>query len=58
MCYYLQEKGLLVKFYHQFRARWRQDPSGYETLKRILSEGDMRTFKRKWETFVLRLRFP
>ncbi len=58
LCYYLQEKELLVKFYHQFRARCRQDPGGYETLKRVLGEKDMKAFKRKWEAFVLRLRFP
>jgi hypothetical protein len=58
LCYYLQEKELLVKFYHQFRARFRQDPGGYETLKRVLGEKDMKAFKRKWEAFVLRLRFP
>jgi hypothetical protein len=58
LCYYLQEKELLVKFYHQFRARYRQDPGGYETLKQILGDRDMKTFKRKWEAFILRLRFP
>jgi hypothetical protein len=56
LCYYLQEQGLLVKFYHQFVAAAEQDPTGYETLKRVLGDGDMNAFKKKWETFVLGLR--
>jgi hypothetical protein len=56
LCYYLQEKGLLVKFYHQFVADAQRDPTGYATLKRVLGENDMDAFKRKWETFMLGLR--
>jgi hypothetical protein len=56
VCYYLQEKGLLVKFYHQFVADAQRDPTGFETLKRVLGEKDMEAFKRKWEKFVLGLR--
>lgn len=56
LCYYLQEKGLLVKFYHGFAANVKRDPTGYETLKRVLGETDMQAFKKKWEKFVLGLR--
>ena len=56
LCYYLQEKGLLVKFYHQFVAGVEGDPTGYATLKGVLGENDMDSFKRKWEKFVLGLR--
>jgi hypothetical protein len=55
LCYYLQEKGLLVKFYKQFHARRDKDPSGYETLRAVLRESDMDQFKRKWERYVLQL---
>ena len=55
LCYYLQEKGLLVKFYNQFRARQKNDPSGFQTLKAVLGESDMDQFKRKWEKYVLGL---
>ena len=55
LCYYLQEKGLLVKFYKQFRANHEKDPSGFETLKAVLRESDMDQFKRKWERYVLQL---
>ena len=36
LCYYLQEKGLLVKFYHAFHKNREDDPNGYDTLKEIL----------------------
>jgi tRNA/tmRNA/rRNA uracil-C5-methylase (TrmA/RlmC/RlmD family) len=57
LCYYLQEKNLLKKFYHQFHANWEKDPTGIETLKQVLGESDMDAFKKKWERFVLRLKF-
>jgi hypothetical protein len=57
LCYYLQEKGLLVKFYREFSANAAKDPTGYETLQRVLGEKDMALFQKKWEKFVLKLRF-
>src|SRR6266404_81115 len=56
LCYYLQEKGLLVKFYHHFVAGAGHDPTGFATLKRVLDEKDMEAFKKKWEKFVVGLR--
>ena len=61
LLYYLQQRGLLRKYYHQFRKNVRQDPSGYNTLKQILdieSEAGMDKFQKDWEAWVLRLRFP
>jgi hypothetical protein len=58
LCFYLQEKGLLVKFYREFTAHAKEDPTGFNTLKRVLGEDDMRAFKKKWEKFVLALRSP
>jgi hypothetical protein len=55
LCYYLQQKGLLVKFYREFVARQKEDPSGYATLRRILGVRDMNAFKVKWEKYVLSL---
>ena len=57
LCYYLQEKGLLVRFYKEFRAARAADPSGYETLKSVLGEQDMAAFKVRWEAFVSGLVF-
>src|SRR6185503_14499949 len=56
LCYYLQEKGLLVKFYREFTANTKTDPTGYITLQRVLGERDMDAFKKKWEKFILGLR--
>jgi hypothetical protein len=58
LCYYLQEEGLLVKFYREFHAHADSDPTGYETLKGVLRAEDMDKFKRRWEAFVLTLSFP
>ena len=57
VCYYLQEKKLLVKFYKQFHARQSADPSGFQTLKAVLGESDMDQFQRRWERFVLGLTY-
>ncbi|MBI1900854.1 MAG: C39 family peptidase [Planctomycetia bacterium] len=57
LCYYLQENGLLVKYYHAFRKNVKDDPTGYETLKETLGASDMRKFQAEWEDFVSRLKF-
>jgi len=56
LCYYLQQKGLLVKFYQEFVKNQNSDPSGFKTLQRVLGEPDMDVFKTNWEKFVLGLR--
>ncbi len=58
LCYYLQEKGLLHKFYHQFHKNVATDPSGYETLQAVLGKPDMKAFQKQWEAYVTQLRFP
>lgn len=57
LCYYLQEHGLLVRFYRAFHRNVASDPSGYATLKSILREEDMVEFQKRWKDFVLTLRF-
>jgi len=57
LCYYLQERGLLKKYYRQFHANRENDPTGYETLQEVLGRRDMAEFQREWEAFVLKLRF-
>jgi hypothetical protein len=56
LCYYLQEKGLLAQYYHEFAANAKRDPTGYSTLQRVLGETDMEKFMQKWEKFLLALR--
>jgi hypothetical protein len=58
LCYYLQEKGLLIKFYRAFVAARADDPTGYRTLQATLGEEDMAAFQEKWERFVAKLTFP
>jgi hypothetical protein len=57
-CYYLQEKGLLTRFYKEFTAHAKDDPTGYRTLVRVLDEKDMAAFQKRWQAFVMKLRFP
>lgn len=57
LCYYLQQNGLLAKFYREFHAHQKEDASGYITLRRILGPRiNMNVFQKQWETFVLGLR--
>ena len=61
LCYYLQEQGLLVKYYAAFVKSAAADPTGYETLKAVLGltrDDEMDAFRRRWEQWVLTLRFP
>lgn len=56
LCYYLQEKGLLVKYYHTFVKNADKDPTGYQTLQTLLQERDMNAFQQRWEKYVLGLK--
>ena len=53
----LQERGLLIKYFHQFRKNVDKDPGGYETLKEILGRDDIATFQKEWQVYVSKLRF-
>jgi hypothetical protein len=55
LLYYLQQKGLLTKFYRDVFAHHRTDPTGYQTLRKTLGVVDMRVFTRRWQKFVLSL---
>jgi len=55
LCYYLQQRGLLVKYYREFVNHQKDDSSGYKTLVRVLAIRDVAAFKRRWEKFVLGL---
>lgn len=55
LCFYLQQRGQLRNFYHQFHASQKTDPTGYRTLQKILGVTDMNAFKLKWEKYVLSL---
>lgn len=57
LCYYLQEKGLLRKYYHAFRKNAHNDPTGYDTLMKVLEITDMDAFQKHWEEFVMGLKY-
>lgn len=57
LCYYLQERGLLQKFYNAFRKNVAEDPSGLKTLKLILQEEDLDDFQLRWQESVMKLKF-
>ena len=61
LCLYLQEAGVLRQFYKDFVKNQKTDPTGYETLTKTLAglgEKDMVAFRKKWETWVLGLKYP
>ncbi len=58
LCFYLQEKGLLKKYYQQFLANRNTDPTGYQTLQKILGNPDMKKFQADWQNWILKLDFP
>jgi hypothetical protein len=57
LCYYLQQQGKLREFYHEFRKNAAKDPTGRDTLSEVLGEKDLDAFKKRWEAYVLKLRF-
>lgn len=57
LCYYLQEHGKLRAYYHAFVRNAADDPSGYATLQQVLGERDMEDFQKRWEKYVLELRY-
>jgi hypothetical protein len=56
LCYYLQEKGALRRFYQEFLAKQKEDPSGLKSLQKVLGEPDMEAFKTRWEKYVMGLK--
>jgi hypothetical protein len=58
LAYYLQEKDLLIRYYQAFRDNVATDPTGYQTLQKILAQPDMQAFQQQWQSWVLTLQFP
>lgn len=58
LMYYLQEQGLLRRFYAAFRAARAKDPTGYATLIEVLGATDLPAFQRRWERYVGALSYP
>ena len=58
LCYHLQERGLLERYFREFVAGAKDDPSGAKTLRRVLGEDDLEAFRKKWEAEMLELHYP
>lgn len=57
LCLYLQEHGLLQRFYRTFAEDQENDPTGYQSLRAILG-GEVEAHEREFEEFIRALRFP
>ena len=57
LVYYLQDKNLLRDYYRRFVKSHQKDPTGLETLKRVVGAKDIAAFQRRWERYVLGLRY-
>jgi hypothetical protein len=55
LCYYLQQRGLLRKYFHAFKRNAKDDPSGYKTLVATLGSPDMDAFQKVWQGYVITL---
>ncbi|MCK9459768.1 MAG: C39 family peptidase [Proteobacteria bacterium] len=56
ICYYLQQRGLLVDFYHAFYEARGEDPTGYRTLLHVLGGGSAEEIEQDWSSWILGLR--
>jgi hypothetical protein len=56
VCYWLQERGLLQRFYRSYRANVGRDPRGLAVLAEVTGQ-DLATARAAWEPFVLALRW-
>jgi hypothetical protein len=56
--YWVQLKELLPTFYREFLAHRAEDPTGAQTLKRVLGEKDLPALQARWERWVLALAPP
>jgi len=57
LMFYLQEHQLLAKYYTAFREVAKDDPTGIETLKKIIAPQSLAAFEKEWKAWVLKLRF-
>jgi len=58
LMYYLQEHGMLRRYFRAAVRNQDADPTGYETLKNVLGRDDMSAFEKHWQRWVSQLRFP
>lgn len=54
---YLQEKGLLTRYYAEFRGHAGDDPTGEKSLEKVIAPQSPEDFERDWRAWVMRLKF-
>ena len=59
LCFYLQQRGLLPKFYETFRAahKARTDKTGWDSFKKVIGEPPA-AFEKKWRAWDKTLKWP
>lgn len=57
LMYYLQSRGLLEKYYHEYVAASAVDPTGIKTLLKVTSFSSMAQLESAWFRFISTLRF-
>ena len=59
LCLYLQEKGKLNKFYKEFYKNQESDPTGINSILKILeiTENQLPAFQRDWEIWCANLKY-
>ena len=56
LCYYLQQQGLLRKFYRRFHANRKKTRPATPRSRKSSAGNDMAEFQQEWEAYVLKLR--
>ena len=57
LMYYLQEKKLLRAYYEGFRDNAKDDPTGIDTLKKLVGPASLAEFEMQWREWVMTLKF-
>ena len=57
LMFYLQETQRLRTFYRQFRDHVKEDPTGRQTLERLIAPQSVEAFEKEWRAWVLGLKF-
>lgn len=55
---YLQQRKQLPAYYKSFRDNFEDDPTGIDTLKKLIAPQSLEDFDREWQKWVLTLKFP
>ena len=55
--FYLQEKGLLQRYYAEFRDHAARTPPGIESLKKVIAPQSLEDFEKDWRKWVMTLKF-